>query len=66
MRKELGIEAGTVLVATTEAGRLMLETREAAWARLKALFAGVPHDLHLVDDLLAERRDEALRADSKA
>ena len=41
--------------------RLVLETPEVIKHRLKARFARVPGDRHLVDELLAERREEINR-----
>ena len=61
LRKELGLEVGTELVATVEGDRLVLETRKAVLAKLKNLFAVVPSDVSLVDELIAERRVEAKR-----
>jgi hypothetical protein len=42
-------------------GRLVLEEPEVIKQRLKARFARVPGDRHLVDELLAERREEINR-----
>jgi hypothetical protein len=42
-------------------GRLVLEKPEVIKQRLKARFARVPGDRHLVDELLAERREEINR-----
>ncbi len=59
LRKELGIEVGTELIARVEGDHLVLETRKAVLARLKNLFATVPSDVSLVDELIAQRRTEA-------
>ena len=57
-RKELGLAAGDELVLHTEAGRLVLERREDAAARLRGLYAS-PAMRGAVDELLADRRQEA-------
>ena len=61
LRRRLGIAAGDVLVARAEDDRLVLERREAVLARLRRRFAKVPAEISLVDELLAERREEARR-----
>jgi bifunctional DNA-binding transcriptional regulator/antitoxin component of YhaV-PrlF toxin-antitoxin module len=59
LRRSLGFEQGDTLVAREEAGRLVLEKQETIKQRLKARFASVPRDRSLVDELIAERREEA-------
>ena len=59
LRRSLGFEEGDTLVAHEEAGRLVLEKPETIKQRLKARFAQVPNDRSLVDELIAERREEA-------
>ena len=61
MRRSLGLSEGDTLVARQEDGRLVLEKPEAIKQRLRARFARVPAERQLVDELLAERRQEALR-----
>jgi AbrB family looped-hinge helix DNA binding protein len=61
LRKELGIQPGERLVARAEDGRLVLERRDAIVAQLQALFAHIPADVSLADELIAERRAEARR-----
>lgn len=61
LRKELRIEPGERLLARAEAGRLVLERREAIVARLQALFTHIPTEVSLADELIAERRTEAAR-----
>ena len=61
LRRSLGFEEGDTLVAREEAGRLVLEKPEMIKQRLKARFAQVPNDRSLVDELIAERREEAKR-----
>ena len=61
IRRELGIEEGTELMARVEGDGIVLEPRSAAIRRLQALFAHIPRDVSLVDELIAERRKEARR-----
>ena len=60
-REALEIRPGQVLVARVDDGRLVLEKREQILARLRDTFAQVPYDVSLVDELIAERREEARR-----
>lgn len=62
IRRELGLEEGSELVARVEGGGIVLEPRAAAIERVRALVrASVPAGGSLVDELLAERRREAER-----
>ena len=61
LRRSLGLSEGDTLVARQEEGRLVLEKPEAIRQRLRARFARVRAEGQLVDELLAERRQEALR-----
>jgi AbrB family looped-hinge helix DNA binding protein len=61
IRRELGIEEGTELMARIEGDGIVLEPRAAAIRRLQALLAHIPSDVSLVDELIAERRAEARR-----
>lgn len=61
LRRRLGIQAGDVLLARAEDQQLVLERREAVLARVRALFAHVPSDVDLADELISERRAEAAR-----
>jgi AbrB family looped-hinge helix DNA binding protein len=61
IRRELGIEEGTELLARVEGDGIVLEPRSAAVKRIQALFAHIPRDVSLVDELIAERRQEAGR-----
>ena len=66
-RRAMGVEAGEPLVATLEGeGRLVIETRKAAWESLLELFEGIPKDVDLVAELIAERRAEARREEEEA
>lgn len=61
LRRELGLEAGSVLIARAEEGRLVLEPRAAVLARLRRRFAAIPDGVSLADELVAERREAARR-----
>ena len=62
IRQALDILPGQLLLARAEDGRLVLgETREQILARLQDTFSRVPRDVSLVDELIAERREEAQR-----
>lgn len=61
LRRSLGLEEGDRLVARQDADRLVLEKPEQIKQRLKARFAQVPVERRLVDELIAERREESLR-----
>jgi AbrB family looped-hinge helix DNA binding protein len=61
LRRELGLEAGDVLMARAEEDRLVLERRGAILERLRRRFAHIPADVSLADELIAERREEADR-----
>jgi AbrB family looped-hinge helix DNA binding protein len=63
LRRSLGIEAGDVLVARAQDDRLVLERRDAILARVRGRLAAVPDDVSMVDELIAERREEAKRED---
>ncbi len=60
-REALDIRPGLILIARVEDGRLVLEKREQILARLRETFAQVPDGVSLVDELIAERREEARR-----
>jgi AbrB family looped-hinge helix DNA binding protein len=59
LRRSLGLEEGDRLVARQEADRLVLEKPEQIKQRLKARFAQVPSERRLVEELIAERREES-------
>ena len=61
LRRRLGIEAGDVLVARAEDDRLVLERRDAVLARVRTLFVVVPAEVSMVDELIAERREDSNR-----
>lgn len=58
----MGIGPGSELLLTVEGDALLLRTREAAWQRLREVFQGVSKRRgSVVDELIAERREEARR-----
>jgi AbrB family looped-hinge helix DNA binding protein len=59
LRKQLGLEIGTELVATVEGDRLVLETASAILARLQSQFSQVQGSM--ADELIAERKAEVKR-----
>lgn len=59
IRRELGIEEGSELVALVEGEAVVLVPRAAIKARLRSIFADVP--VSMTSELLAERRREAAR-----
>ena len=50
-----------ILLAREKDGQLVLEKRDQVLERLKTTFDNVPSDVSLVDELIAERREEAKR-----
>ena len=65
IRRRLGLGTGDTLLLRVQEESLVLETREAVLARVKAAFDDVPRDVSLVDELLAERRAEAAREEEE-
>ncbi len=61
IREALGIIPEQTLVARIENGRLVLETREQALSRLQDTFVKASQGVSVVEELLAERREEARR-----
>ena len=65
LRRELGFEEGDALVARQELGRLVLgkpaQIKQRLKKRLKQRFSEVPAERKLVDELIAERREESRR-----
>jgi AbrB family looped-hinge helix DNA binding protein len=58
LRRALELQEGDRLVARQEADRLVLEKSDRIKSRLKARFAQVPSERALVDELIAERREQ--------
>ena len=61
LRKALHLEPGDRLMARQEGDALVLERREAIQKRLQDRFRHIPHDVSLVNELIAERRAEAAK-----
>lgn len=65
LRAALGVVPGDELLAHAEGERLVLESRAAAGERLHGMFAHLATDGSIVDELIAERREEARREDAE-
>jgi len=65
LRRELGLDEGSTLSATTRNGRLILEPRGVVLERVRRRFAAVPTSASLSDELIRERADEARREDDR-
>jgi AbrB family looped-hinge helix DNA binding protein len=61
LRNALHIKPGEELIARVKDEALVLEKFETVEKRLLSWFSGIPADVSLVDELLAERREEARR-----
>ncbi|HEV2811476.1 MAG TPA: AbrB/MazE/SpoVT family DNA-binding domain-containing protein [Acidimicrobiales bacterium] len=61
MRRHLGLEPGSVVLVRLEGDALRLERQEAALDRVRARYAKAAGGPSVVDELLAERREEAHR-----
>ncbi len=62
IRKQLGIEPGEELIVRVDDGRIVMEKPEDMIRRVQEMFeAKVPPGVSLVDELIAERREEARR-----
>jgi len=64
-RRRLGIRPGDTLNLSEENGGLRLETRAAAAARARGSLKHHATDVSVVDELIAERREEARREDDR-
>ena len=66
IRRRLNLQPGSYLLLRVDASGLGMSTREQALARVQArLRKYVPAGRNLSGELLAERREEALREQSK-
>ncbi|MBA2425884.1 MAG: AbrB/MazE/SpoVT family DNA-binding domain-containing protein [Actinobacteria bacterium] len=61
MRRELGIEPGDQLAARIDGRRIVLELRRDLLREMQEELRGARGKRSLVDELIAERRDEAAR-----
>ena len=61
LRKALNLKPGDRLVARKVGDSLVLERRETIEKRLWEMYAQIPKEVSLVDELIDERRAEALR-----
>ena len=61
IREALDIRPGQDLIARVEDGRLVLERREQIIARLQDMFTKASRGVSQVDELIAERREDARR-----
>ena len=61
IRRALNILPGQFLLARAEDGKLLLEKRDQVLARLQDTFTRASHGISLVDELIAERREQARR-----
>ena len=59
LRKALGFKPGDRLIVRQEEDRLVIEKADAIERRLRTLFAHIPAEISLADELIAERREEA-------
>lgn len=64
-RRRLGIATGDELNLIEENGHVVLETRAAAAARARGSLEHLATDVSVVDELIAERREEARREDER-
>lgn len=61
LRKSLNLKPGDRLIARKVGESLVLERREAIEKRLQDRFRHIPRNVSLVDELIAERRAEAVK-----
>ena len=61
MRRHLGLEPGSVVLLRLDGDALTLERQEAALNRLRARYTKAAGGPSVVDELLAERREETRR-----
>lgn len=64
LRKALSLKPGERLVARKVGESLVLERREAVERRLRERFQHIPKDISLADELIAERRADAVAEDA--
>ncbi|MCC5870046.1 MAG: AbrB/MazE/SpoVT family DNA-binding domain-containing protein [Gammaproteobacteria bacterium] len=61
LRHALDLKPGDRLIARQDGDRIVLERPEAVERRLKSRLANIPKGVSLVDELLADRRAEAVK-----
>ena len=61
VRRRLGVSPGDELALTVDDQRLILEPRAAAAARARGMFRHLATEVSAVDELIADRRQEAAR-----
>ncbi len=61
VRRRLRISPGDQMTVTIDKGRLVLEPRAAAAARARGMFKQLARGASVVDELVAQRREEARR-----
>jgi AbrB family looped-hinge helix DNA binding protein len=65
VRHELGIDPGDELVVSVDDQRLVLESRAAIAAQLRGSLKHLAKGASVVDELIAERREEARREEDE-
>jgi AbrB family looped-hinge helix DNA binding protein len=65
LRRELGLDEGSTLNATTRGGRLILEPRSVVLDRMRRRFAEAPRSTSLSRELIDDRESEAQREDER-
>ncbi len=65
LRRELELKEGDEVSMHADGGQLVVETPAAALRRLKGMFADLPPGVSMADELIAERRVEALREEQE-
>lgn len=61
MRRELGLQPGDEVAIYVDEDRLIVETDASLLKKLRGLFAHIPKDRVLSEELIAERHAEAAR-----
>ena len=65
LRRELGLDEGSTLNATTRGGRLILEPRSVVLDRMRRRFAATPLSTSLSRELIDDRTGEARREEER-
>ena len=61
LRRRLGLKTGDELIISVKDGRLIAETPDQVFERIRAAVAHVPRDVSIVDSLIEDRKAEAKR-----